>query len=151
MLLSIACDHHVEPWLLLLLVPFPLLLTPCWLYHGFTMCVLWTPSGTSLSMWTLLPHPFEAQSLIQGFADTLQHCIRQQSSVTALYGSFSALKLPYKEVTGFWGVARILKIPVTEFMTEGMGIHDPNTQEVKPTSARFEGLFISESGWGYLR
>ena len=59
---SIARDHHVEPWLLLLLVPFPLLLTPCWLYHGFTMCVLWTPSGTSLSMWTLLPHPFEAQS-----------------------------------------------------------------------------------------
>ena len=49
---------------------------------------------------------------IQGFAESLQHCIRPQSSVTALYGSFSALKLPYKEVTEFWGVARILKIPV---------------------------------------
>jgi len=37
--------------------------------------------------------------LIQGFAESLQHCIRRQSSVTALYGSFSALNLPYKEVT----------------------------------------------------
>ena len=38
-------DHQVEPGLLLLFVP--LLLTPCWLYHGYTMCVLWTPYGTS--------------------------------------------------------------------------------------------------------
>jgi len=36
---------------------------------------------------------------LQGFAELLQHCIRAQSSVTALYGSFSALNLPYKEVT----------------------------------------------------
>jgi len=38
---------------------------------------------------------------IQGFAESLQHCIRPQNSVTALYGSFSALKLPYKDVTEF--------------------------------------------------
>jgi len=40
-------------------------------------------------------------NLVQGFAESLQHCIRPQSSVTALYGSFSALNLPYKEVTEF--------------------------------------------------
>jgi len=40
---------------------------------------------------------------IHGFAESLQHCIRPQSSLTALhvYGSFSALNLPYKEVTEF--------------------------------------------------
>jgi len=32
----------------------------------------------------------------------------------------------------------------TEFMAEGISIHDPNTQEVKPTSVTFERLFISE-------
>ena len=32
----------------------------------------------------------------------------------------------------------------TEFMAENISIHDPNTQEVKPTSVRFEGLFKSE-------
>ena len=50
--------------------------------------------------------------MLQGFAESLQHCIRPQSSVTALYGSSSALKLPCKEVTEFWGVAKFLKIPV---------------------------------------
>ena len=33
---------------------------------------------------------------------------------------------------------------ITEFMAENISIHDPNTQEVKPTSIRFERLFISE-------
>ena len=46
---------------------------------------------------------------IQGFAESLQHCIRPQSSVTALYGSFSALNLPYKEVTEFWGLIQCCK------------------------------------------
>ena len=32
---------------------------------------------------------------IQGFAESLQQCNRPQSSVTSLYGSFLALKLPY--------------------------------------------------------
>ena len=36
---------------------------------------------------------------LQGFSESLQHCIRPQSSVTSLYGRFSALNLPYKEVT----------------------------------------------------
>jgi len=43
----------------------------------------------------------EFPGAIQGFAESLQHCIRPQSSVTASYGSFSALNLPYKEVTEF--------------------------------------------------
>jgi len=38
---------------------------------------------------------------IQGFAESLQHCIRPQSSVTSSYGSFSALNIPYKEVIEF--------------------------------------------------
>ena len=32
----------------------------------------------------------------------------------------------------------------TEFIAEDISIHDPNTQEVKPTSVTFERLFISE-------
>jgi len=32
----------------------------------------------------------------------------------------------------------------TEFIAEGISIHDPNPQEVKPTSVTFKGLFISE-------
>jgi len=36
---------------------------------------------------------------LQGFAESLQHCIKLQISVTSLYGSFSTLNLPYKEVT----------------------------------------------------
>jgi len=36
---------------------------------------------------------------LQGFAESLQHCIRPRISITALYASFSALNLPYKEVT----------------------------------------------------
>ena len=35
-------------------------------------------------------------------------------------------------------------LEITEFMAEGISIHDPNTQEVKPTSVTFGGLFISE-------
>ena len=36
----------------------------------------------------------------------------------------------------------------TEFMAENISIHDPNAQEVKPTSVRFERLFISEWSCG---
>jgi len=32
---------------------------------------------------------------------------------------------------------------ITKFMAEGISIHDPNAQEVKPTSVTFEGPFIS--------
>ena len=37
---------------------------------------------------------------------------------------------------------------ITEFMAENISIHDPNAQEVKPTSVRFERLFISEWSCG---
>ena len=40
---------------------------------------------------------------------------------------------------------------ITEFIAEGISIHGPNTQEVKPTSVRFEGLFISEHGGVVVR
>ena len=36
---------------------------------------------------------------LQGFTESLQHCIKPQISLTSLYGSFSALNLPYNEVT----------------------------------------------------
>ena len=46
---------------------------------------------------------------IQGFAESLQHCIKPQISVTSLYGSFSTLNLPYKEVNEFWGLIQCCK------------------------------------------
>ena len=42
--------------------------------------------------------------VVQGFAESLQHCIRPQSAVTSLYGRFRAQCLPYKEVTEIWGL-----------------------------------------------
>ena len=45
--------------------------------------------------------PSDSEFDLQGFAESLQHCIKPQISVNALYGSFSALNLPYKEVTEF--------------------------------------------------
>ena len=41
---------------------------------------------------------------VLGFSESLQHCVRPQHSVTSLYGRFRAQKLPYKEVTEFWGL-----------------------------------------------
>jgi len=38
---------------------------------------------------------------LHGFAESLQHYIKPQISLTSLYGSFSALNLPYNEVTEF--------------------------------------------------
>jgi len=35
---------------------------------------------------------------LQGFAESLQHCIRPQSSATSLYGRFGAQCLPYKKL-----------------------------------------------------
>ena len=36
-------------------------------------------------------------------------------------------------------------------MAEDISIHDPNTQEVKPTSVTFERLFITEHGGVVVR
>ena len=47
--------------------------------------------------------------ILQGFAKSLQHCIKPPISVTSLYGRFSALNLPYKEVTEFWGLIQCCK------------------------------------------
>ena len=50
---------------------------------------------------------------VQGFSESLQHCIRPQNSVTSLYGRFRDEKLPYNEVTEVsCSVARILQNPV---------------------------------------
>ena len=38
----------------------------------------------------------------------------------------------------------------TDFMVESISIHGPNAQEVKLTSVRFEGLFISEWSCGVV-
>ena len=46
---------------------------------------------------------------VQGFAESLQHCISPQSSVTSLYGSYWAPYLPYKEVTELWGLIQCCK------------------------------------------
>ena len=40
---------------------------------------------------------------------------------------------------------------ITEFIAEDISIHDPNTQEVKPTSVTFERLFISEGSCRAVR
>jgi len=44
---------------------------------------------------------FRLDNISKGFAESLQHFIKPQISITSLYGSFSALNLPYKEVTEF--------------------------------------------------
>ena len=69
------------------------------------------PSGASLLCTAALPTQkfwcqttllnFAIGRLIQGFAESLQHCITPQSSVTSL---FRAQCLPYKEVTEIWGL-----------------------------------------------
>ena len=46
---------------------------------------------------------------VQGFAESLQHSIKPQISVTYLFGSFPTLNLPYKEVTEFWGLIQCCK------------------------------------------
>ena len=71
-------------------------LTKKLIYHTFTQMTCITTEQFMLCV-------------VQGFAESLQHCIRPQSSVTALYGSFSALNLPYKEVTEFWGLIQCCK------------------------------------------
>jgi len=47
---------------------------------------------------SFLDHFHLQQLPVQGFAESLQHCIRPQSSVTALYGSFSAPNLPLRKL-----------------------------------------------------
>ena len=62
---------------------------------------------------TLLQHSQRCQKgefrEVQGFAESLQHYIKTQISLTSLYGSFSTLNLPYKEVTDFWGLIQCCK------------------------------------------
>ena len=55
-----------------------------------------------------LPLP-DSQCQVQGFSESLQHCIRPQNSVTSLYGRFRAEKLPYKAVTELWGLMQCCK------------------------------------------
>jgi len=47
--------------------------------------------------------------IVQGFSESLQQCIRPQSSVTSLYGRFRAEKLPYKAVTELWRLMQCCK------------------------------------------
>jgi len=46
---------------------------------------------------------------VQGFARSVQHCIRPQGSVTSLYGRLGAQCLPYKDVTELWGLIQCCK------------------------------------------
>ena len=57
---------------------------------------------------------------LQGFAETLLHCIRLQSSVTFLYGCFSALNLPIRKLSSAvqYSVAKLLKILVSSSIQE---------------------------------
>ena len=64
------------------------------LAHAFLPCAKVLGIGIKINL--------VSPGVVQGFAESLQHCIRPQSSVTSLYGRFRAQCLPYKEITEFW-------------------------------------------------